>query len=56
MECCGRMEAACRDDVSSPEHSVSAVNGVIALDWQDPFLITDQLTEDERVMRDATHA
>jgi hypothetical protein len=34
----------------------AAARHVRKMDWRDPFLLNDQLTEDERVMRDATAA
>jgi glutaryl-CoA dehydrogenase len=36
--------------------SPSAKSGMIPLDWADPFLLEDQLTEDERMIRDSASA
>ena len=37
-------------------HMVTTKKAKVQFNWQDPFLIEQQLTEDERMIRDAAHA
>jgi glutaryl-CoA dehydrogenase len=41
---------------SAPGNMPAAKNGMIPLDWSDPFLLDQQLTEDERMIRDSAAA
>jgi glutaryl-CoA dehydrogenase len=38
------------------EAATSGTKGASAFDWVDPFLLDDQLTDDERMIRDTAHA
>lgn len=41
---------------STPGNMPAAKSGMIPLDWSDPFLLDEQLTEDERMIRDSAAA
>lgn len=41
---------------SAPGNVPAAKSGMIPLDWSDPFLLNEQLTEDERMIRDSAAA